>query len=310
MTRPALARLGAALGTLALVVSGCSSGSPDASSSASASASASSSASSSAPAGPTYQRYVAMGDSYSSGPFIPTTDLAGGCTRSDHNYPSLLSAELGVKDFVDVTCSGATTADLSGVQHPFADSNIPPQLDALDRKTDLVTLGIGGNDFNLFATLVYACSQLRSSDPTGDPCTRRLSTGGPDIEKATATISDRVATALRTIGRRAPDATVVLVGYLRLVPETGTCPALPLATGDYAQGRTFSVALDRALSRAAKRAKVTYVDMYAASRGHDICSSDPWVNGQTTDREKALAYHPFAAGMQADARQVLAALGR
>jgi hypothetical protein len=53
---------------------------------------------------------------------------------------------------------------------------------------------------------------------------------------------------------------------------------------------------------------VTYVDMYAASRGHDICSADPWVNGRVTDRQRALAYHPFAAGMRADAERVLAAL--
>jgi hypothetical protein len=34
------------------------------------------------------------------------------------------------------------------------------------------------------------------------------------------------------------------------------------------------------------------------------------VNGNVTVREKALAYHPFAAGMRADAREVLRALGR
>ena len=52
-------------------------------------------------------RYVALGDSYSAGPLIPTTDLAGGCARSDHNYPSLVARPLKVKTFVDVTCSGA-----------------------------------------------------------------------------------------------------------------------------------------------------------------------------------------------------------
>jgi lysophospholipase L1-like esterase len=301
-TSTRLTRLAAALGAFALVVSGCSSGDALEASGGSASSS------SSAPAGSTYQRYVALGDSFSSGPLIPTTDLAGGCARSDHNYPSLVAAELRVEDFVDVTCSGATTLDLTGVQRPFADSRIPPQLNALDKKTDLVTLGIGGNDFGLFATMVYTCSQLRSSDPTGAPCARRLSTTGPDLGAATDSISDRVATALQRIGERAPDATVVLVGYLRLAPASGTCPALPFATGDYAEARRISVALNRALARAAERAEATYVDMYAASRGHDICSSDPWVNGQTTDRQKALAYHPFAAGMQADAKQILAAL--
>ena len=36
-------------------------------------------------------RYVALGDSYTAGPLIPTTDLAGGCARSDHNYPTLVA---------------------------------------------------------------------------------------------------------------------------------------------------------------------------------------------------------------------------
>ena len=48
--------------------------------------------------------------------------------------------------------------------------------------------------------------------------------------------------------------------------------------------------------------------MDAASRGHDICSSDPWVNGRVTKRGVALAYHPLLAGMRADAARVVAAL--
>ena len=50
--------------------------------------------------------------------------------------------------------------------------------------------------------------------------------------------------------------------------------------------------------------------MYAASRGPRHLLADPWVNGRVTDRQKALAYHPFAAGMRADADEVLQALGR
>jgi hypothetical protein len=255
-------------------------------------------------------RYVALGDSYSAGPLIPTTDLAGGCARSDHNYPSLLADELDAKTFVDVTCSGAKTHDLTGVQRPFPDSRVPAQLAAVTPDTSLVTLGIGGNDLNLFNTLVRTCTQLRSTDPSGDPCARRLDAAGPDLTAATATISRRVAKALRAIRAKAPEATVVLVGYLRLVPDTGTCVGLPLAAGDYAEGRRISEALDAALQRAARRTGTTYVDMYAASQGHDICSDDPWVNGSVTDRQKALSYHPFAAGMRADAREILAALDR
>ena len=50
---------------------------------------------------------------------------------------------------------------------------------------------------------------------------------------------------------------------------------------------------------------MTYVDMDAASRGHDICSAHPWVNGRVTDRQKALAYHPLEAGMRAYAAAVV-----
>jgi lysophospholipase L1-like esterase len=297
--------LGATLATLlVLLLAGCTStGTPAHPSGGSGSAP-------STRAGGGYQRYVALGDSYSAGPLIPTTDLAGGCARSDHNYPSVLAGRLHVGRFVDVTCSGATTGDLTHVQHPFRGARVPPQLHAVTRRTDLVTLGIGGNDLDLFETLVSTCTRLRSSDPSGSPCGRELARRGPDLHAATATISARVAGALRDVHRRAPKATVLLVGYLRLVPDRGTCAGLPLAVGDYPVGRRISQALNRALSRAASRAGALYVDMYAASTGHDICSAHPWVNGGVTDRTRALAYHPVAAGMRADAAEVLATLRR
>jgi lysophospholipase L1-like esterase len=249
-----------------------------------------------------------MGDSFSAGPLIPTTNLAGGCARSDHNYPSLLAERLGVQTFVDVTCSGARTGDLPDVQHTFRDAQVPPQLRPLTPSTDLVTIGIGGNDLSLFDTLIRVCTRLRPTDPTGSPCTRELAKRGPDLVEATRTITKNVTTALREIRQRAPKATVVLVGYLRLVPDRGTCPALPLATGDYALGRRIGEALNHAQERAARATGARFVNMYAISRGHDICSHDPWVNGRRLERERALSYHPFESGMKADAAAVLKAL--
>ena len=259
-------------------------------------------------AAPAYAHYVALGDSYSAGPLIPTTDLAGGCLRSDHNYPSLVARRLGVRVFTDATCSGAGTRDLTRAQHPFEGSTIPPQLSSLSKSTDLVTVGIGGNDLNLFGTLIRTCTDLRAQDPTGSPCTKQLAALGPDLDATTATISANVAEALRAIRKRAPRAEILLVGYLRLVPDRGTCPALPLADGDYAEGRRISRALDHALRRAARRVHTRFVDAYALSRGHDICSAEPWVNGRVTDRQRALAYHPLATGMRAVADRVLASL--
>jgi len=44
----------------------------------------------------------------------------------------------------------------------------------------------------------------------------------------------------------------------------------------------------------------------ALSRGHEVCSPDPWVNGSRTKQGVALAYHPLEAGMRAVAKQVVA----
>src|SRR5665811_199626 len=168
---------------------------------------------------PTFQTYVALGDSYTAGPFVPTTDLAGGCFRSDANYPSLVAKRLRVADFTDVSCSGASTRDMTGPQHTFQDANIPPQLRAVTADTDLVTLGIGGNDFDLFGTLVRTCTGLREVDPTGSPCADQLASQGIDLETRTTQIGNRVARSISEVRRLAPQATIVLVGYLRLAPS-------------------------------------------------------------------------------------------
>src|ERR1051326_4231915 len=60
--------------------------------------------------------YVALGDSYTAGPFIPVQqDDPVGCLRSDHNYPHLVAAILGFR-LRDVSCSGATTQDMTSPQ--------------------------------------------------------------------------------------------------------------------------------------------------------------------------------------------------
>jgi hypothetical protein len=46
----------------------------------------------------------------------------------------------------------------------------PAQLTALGVGTDLVTLGIGGNDYRVFGRVIGTCPGLRAADPTGNPC--------------------------------------------------------------------------------------------------------------------------------------------
>jgi hypothetical protein len=254
--------------------------------------------------------YVALGDSYTSAPGVPETETSTGCFRSSGNYPQLVARQLG-STVVDVSCSGATTDDLTGRQRR-GEQQQPPQLSALSADTSLVTLGMGGNDFGLFQTLIGECVQLATQHPTGSPCRDRMQAAGeqPDLLVGkVARIGARVTSSVRAIHLRAPDAEVVVVGYPQPVPEQGSCPTLPLATGDYPYVRSIVVDLNHALRTAANHGHARFVDVLAASAGHDVCAGpDAWVNGSTTDLTRAAAYHPFAAEQQAVADLVVAAL--
>jgi lysophospholipase L1-like esterase len=255
-----------------------------------------------------YPTYVALGDSYTAAPGVPQTDLTTGCARSEGNYPALLANALE-SDLVDVSCSGATTRALSGPQRNGG-RIIAPQLEALTSETSLVTLGIGGNDVRFFQTLVGTCARLGVDHPTGAPCRDSMRASGRDLLAAkTGIIRDRVTAALEEVHHRAPDATVVLVGYPQAVPAHGTCPILPLAAGDYGYVRSISDRLNDALRAAAEAADATFVDLVRASQGHDICAGpDAWVNGMHTDMARAVAFHPFAVEQQAVAELIQAEL--
>ena len=96
------------------------------------------------------ETYVALGDSFTAAPLVPDTDLAEGCFRSSSNYPALLAEELDL-ELTDVSCSGADTGDVTGGQAVAGGrGTVPPQLRAVQPDTDLVTVGIGGNDREVF----------------------------------------------------------------------------------------------------------------------------------------------------------------
>jgi lysophospholipase L1-like esterase len=252
--------------------------------------------------------YVAMGDSFSAGPFIGTmrTDPQG-CARSQDNYPAFLADWLDVASYTDVTCSAATTRDLYAPMVMFDGNTTGPQVDALSAGTDLVTLGIGGNDFGLFGSIVGTCGALRDSDPLGAPCRRSfLRRAGDRLVDTRARdarrVEGRVARVLRVVGRRAPDAEVILVGYPHLLPERGRCAAVPFAAGDYAWGRRIESLLNDSLRGAAERAGATFVDLHPASREHDACAGEAaWVNGAQTLFGLAAGFHPFQSGMRGTA---------
>ncbi len=108
-------------------------------------------------------RFVALGDSYSSGEglylYSTGTDTSSDrCHRSPLAYGPLLSyVDRQHRGFAFVACSGATTADLSAPNHLYPTE--APQLAALSSATRTVTLTLGGNDVGF----------RRPSAPASDP---------------------------------------------------------------------------------------------------------------------------------------------
>lgn len=251
----------------------------------------------------TYEQYVALGDSYTAAPLVPPTDSSTLCLRSGQNYPALVAEAMPGTTLTDVSCSGASTSNMTTPQTGLG-GPVPPQFDALSDTTDLVTIGIGGNDEALFATLVGHCTQIAAADPTGAPCTAAQPQGG--IDATLADIRRNVAAVVDGVRARSPHARIVVVGYPQIVPHTGTCDLLPLAAGDYAFARRVSQGLSTAVRLAAADAQAEYVDLWAPSSGHDICSAEPWINGRVTKLDEALAYHPYEVEQRAVADLVLA----
>lgn len=263
------------------------------------------------PAGRTFRHYVALGDSYTAGPLIPRLRLdPAGCLRSTHNYPAYLAAYLDAATYRDASCSGATTADVTSGQAASLGSTSdrnPPQLEAVRGDTDLVTVGIGGNDFDLYATLTSRCEALARSDPSGAPCERAFGRDSSrPLAQTAAAVAGRIASVVRAVRARAPRAAVVVVGYPQIVPTDRTCgPTLSIAAGDQAWADAVERALNAALRRGARTSGATYADVYTASRGHDVCAGRAaWVNGAQGDSRRAAAYHPFDVGMRGTAATV------
>ena len=253
-------------------------------------------------------RYVALGDSFTSGAGLPLTRRdALSCGRSSLSYPHLVAEAIGA-ELVDVSCGGATTENGTEPQSLGGES-WPPQLTRSPRTPTWSPSASAATTSRGTSTLMFSCTSAAAADPTGNPCEEQGTSPESDLTALPPQIGARLEALLTEVHRRAPAARVLLVGYPQLVPARGTCPELPLATGDYPFVRAQWEAMDAAMREAAAAAGATYVAVLGPSEGHDICAGpDAWVNGFEARSGVAAAYHPLAGGQAAVAELVEEAL--
>ncbi|MFG2908185.1 SGNH/GDSL hydrolase family protein [Kitasatospora sp. NPDC048286] len=266
-------------------------------------------------------RWTALGDSYTAGVIEATgdeTDPRDGCARTVESHPEIVRRDLGsLVDLRNVSCSGATTDGVDATaQAPLGrplpplgtDPNgpypaVPPQIDAVDAATDLVTVGVGGNDLG-FAEILKSCIELGAVRlGQGTPCKDKFDASLPDRFDRLRNGYDRMLTALHA---KAPSAKVLAVGYPHLVPENAAlCQygnLLQFGTftaGDLGWARTALLEpLNALIAGSAAAHGDTFVDLYPASAGHSVCDADHWLDGVLTSvlpLEYAVV-HPNATG--------------
>jgi hypothetical protein len=249
--------------------------------------------------------YVSLGDSYTSGPLIlpPAPGAPLDCLQSARNYPHLTAAALGLS-LRDVSCAGATTENLtSTAQYP----DQPPQLDALSSSTQVVSVGIGGNDNGLFLDTLVTCGAVDLAFPFGTPC---KDTYGNKLAEEIAADGPVIGAALQQIHVISPSAKVFVVGYPDILPQSGNCwPTVPLTTGDVAYLNGVEQELNAMLRSEAVTHGATYLDTYTPSIGHDACKSlsvryiEP-----VLPQSDAFSVHPNERGMAADASELETAM--
>jgi lysophospholipase L1-like esterase len=251
--------------------------------------------------------YVALGDSYAAGPFIPNPVLPLGCLKSDHNYAHVAAPSIGLT-LRDASCSGATTVDMTSPQNVEPDGPNPPQFNSLDANTSVVSLTIGGNDIG-FSEVAESCITL---NPFSSPCKDKYDPGGKDqLAERIAATAPKVAAVLQGIHSRAPSAKIYLVNYPAIFPETGNgCwPQMPISFTDAPYLRATEQRLDTMLATQAAANGATLVNWYQASIGHDACksTSNRWVE-PLVPGTLAAPIHPNKTGMAGGAAALVAAV--
>jgi lysophospholipase L1-like esterase len=249
--------------------------------------------------------YVAMGDSYSAASGnVPPDPTSPACLRSTINYPNLIASKLQAQ-FTDVTCGAAETSHYFTSQYP----GVAPQLDALKKNTQLVTMTIGGNDSGVFIDSILECGAAGLSTlGQGSPCKDKY---GSSFENTIRTTTyPALVKALKAVRAKAPQARVAILSYPWILPKTGGCyPQMPIASGDVPYLRHEEATLNDAVGRAAAAAGATYVNLNTVSNGHDACQppGTRWIEPVLFGTNPVIV-HPNPLGESKMAAQTLKAL--
>lgn len=248
--------------------------------------------------------YLAVGDSYSSGegapPFLPGTDtLSDRCHRSANGYASRLRAQLPASTpFQFHACSGATIGDMMfGGQYGEGDQLQWVRADATRHDIGLITLTAGGNDIHFADVMGYCVHATRKASCAAE--------WGPRVDQYLKNVAIALPGLLSQLHNAAAanHAAVVILGYPRFFPElpekrkncrTGLLN-FTFVDADMQWINRVIERLNTIVSNAAATYGATYVNVYNAFNGRELCTRYPALNGIVVPDVQE-SFHPNKAG--------------
>lgn len=292
-----------------------------------------------APAQAAIRTWLAAGDSYTSGEGLP--HATGRCARAlpgsgSENWADVARDRIGgtlpaLARPLFVACKGALSTDF------FSSDQWTPSLG----RFDLVTFTLGGNDIG-FSQIINQCIGLAGDGLPTDP-----GHNCPQDALLRARIASKLETPYRALLTRiATDAVsaggnILVLGYPEVVelpdlwpPGTSSCSLIGRADANELRGlggdlnATIGYSVQQVNAAHPNGVHLTFVDvnsgggagiarsdpnLFEPSSGprHNLCSSQPWLNGFSTIDYGSASFHPKQAGhdaMGALAAQVIQAL--
>lgn len=225
-------------------------------------------------------KYVALGDSYSSGTGTRTY-YDSNCQKSVYAYPYLLHNAHPSWTFVHAACSGATTSSL-----------LSTQISSVTSDTNWVTYTIGGNDAG-FSSVITKCAEPWPVNCDGD-----ITNAQNFINNTLPGRLDQVNNAIRS---RAPNAKVIVLDYPRLFNGTDCNAGTFFSSSEMTRLNQTADMIKNVDAAAAARAGANFIfrDVIPPFIGHAVCdggggSSTEWINGLSNPTSES--YHPKVTG--------------
>jgi lysophospholipase L1-like esterase len=219
-------------------------------------------------------KYVALGDSYSSG--VGTrTYFDSGCQRSVYAYPYLLSQQRPNTQLTFAACSGAKTGDV-----------LANQVGSITSDTKIVTITIGGNDAG-FSSVIFECAK----PSWASNCAGKVTTAQNYIRN---TLPGQLDSVYNSIRSHSAIATVVVLSYPRLF-NGQDCNAGTWFSPDDETRLNATADLLRDVTRTRAQAhSFSFKDAIPPFIGHAVCDATEWLNGLSNPTSES--YHPNRTG--------------